>query len=161
MAYHRLRKLMKRTMKIFLDNKLKTRKTSVIKSKRKKLMEVNKKLKVIRKQVRTEVTSLLLKPQIKKRQRELRKERRNCWQVKKSERRNCRRRRESFNWDAPLYVFLVMSTQVRQRFLINLGKPTCRMVKLVVLLNKLVQLISHQNILMVTFKNWKVKLNLI
>jgi len=78
MAYHRLRKLMKRTMKIFLDNKLKTRKTSVIKSKRKKLMEVNKKLMVIRKQVKTEVTSLLLKPQIKKRQRELRKERRNC-----------------------------------------------------------------------------------
>lgn len=96
MAYHRLRKLMKRTMKIFLDNKLKTRKTSVIKSKRKKLMEVNKKLMVIRKQVKTEVTSLLLKPQIKKRQRELRKERRNCQQDKRRERQNYRRRRESF-----------------------------------------------------------------
>ena len=96
MAYHRLRKLMKRTMKIFLDNKLKTRKTSVIKSKRKKLMEVNKKLMVIRKQVRTEVTSLLLKPQIKKRQRELRKERRNCQQDKRRERQNYLRRRESF-----------------------------------------------------------------
>lgn len=90
------RKTMKRTMKTFSDNKSKTRKISVTKSKVKKLMVVNRKLVVIRKQMMMEKISSLLKPLIKKRQRELRKERRHYWQDKSRERQNCRRRRESF-----------------------------------------------------------------
>jgi hypothetical protein len=94
MELHRPRKMTKRTMKIFSDNKSKMRKTSKTKPKVKK-PKVNKKL-VIKKQRMREEIFFPLKPPIKKKQRESRKEKMNYWQDKRRERQNYRRRKEGF-----------------------------------------------------------------
>lgn len=95
MAPVQSRKSMKKTMKIFSDNKFKMKKISVRKIKARKLMEVNKKVVMTRKQRKKEEIFLTLKCLIKKRQRELRKERRNYLQGKRRERQNQLKRREN------------------------------------------------------------------
>ena len=95
MELHQPRKMTRRIMKIFSDNKFKMRKTSKTKPKVKKPKEVNKKL-VIKKQRMREETFFPLKPPIKKKKRESRKEKMNYWQDKRRERQNYRRRKEGF-----------------------------------------------------------------